>query len=120
MTGIAFDQPVRDIVARSGAQSNCAGYAKILIDVEPAELFEFVDADDKASTVGCDDALVGECADAVRRGVVAELDRLGQGQPPAVRVVLRRLFIHVVDAVPWRYEEVGRMAVAEAWRRRNK
>jgi hypothetical protein len=37
---LVFDRPVRDITARSGVQTNCAGIATILADVEPAEHFE--------------------------------------------------------------------------------
>jgi hypothetical protein len=111
---LVFDRPVRDITARSGTQTNCDGIAKILADVEPAERFEFVNADDGAWTGDCDDELIGWCVTAVHRGVIDELTRVGRGDLPAVRFVLRRIQVHPVDSAEFRNETVGRMAVAEA------
>ena len=112
-----FDRPVRDVTVRSGTQTNCGGFAKILVDVEPADRFEFVDAHDSVWTGSCDDELIGWCVAAVRRGVVEELALVGVGESPAVRFVLRRIQVHQVDSAEFRYEAVGRMAVAEALRR---
>jgi hypothetical protein len=114
---VVFDRPVRDIDVRSGSQMNCAGFARILADVEPAERFEFVDAHDENRT-GCDDdGLVTACVAAVRRGVITELSRPGTDRLPPVRFVLRHILVHLVDSNETRNEAAGRLAVAEAVRR---
>ncbi|RAK42947.1 hypothetical protein B0I29_10177 [Actinoplanes lutulentus] len=116
---VVFDRPVRDIAVRDGTQTNCAGFAKILADIEPAERFEFLSNGDAAPAGVLDDELIEQCIGAVRRGVLDELTRVGDGEVPPVRFVLRRILVHLVDSAEFRNEAVGRMAVAEAVRRLN-
>ncbi|WP_157240958.1 hypothetical protein [Catenuloplanes japonicus] len=114
--GAGIGRAVRGIAVRSGNQTNCAGIAKIVADVEPAERFEFVDAHapDDRWTDREDDELIEWCVAAVRRGVEAGLAEAGS---PPVRFVLRRILVHPVDSNERHNEAVGRMAVAEALRR---
>ena len=113
----AFERPVRDIEARCGTQTNCSGMAQILADIEPAAGFEFIDAHDGAWTGSCEDELVDRCVAAVRRGVLDELTRVGGGKVPAVRFVLRRVWVHPVDSAESRNEAVGRIAITRAVQR---
>jgi hypothetical protein len=115
--GVVFDRPVRGVEVRSGRQSNCGGVARILVDIEPAERFELVAAQDGGWAGGCGEELIDWCVAAVGRGVLDGFSRAGYEQPPPVRLVLRRILVNQVDSTEFRNETVGRMAVAEALRR---
>jgi hypothetical protein len=114
---IVLDWPVRDVDVRSGRQSNCAGVGRVIVDVEPAEQFEFVDTHDGGWAGRCEQELIDLCVAAVQRGVLEGFPWAGYEQPPPVRVVLRRILVNPVDSTEFRNEPVRRMAVAEALRR---
>jgi hypothetical protein len=114
---IVLDRPVRNVDVRSGRQSNCGGVGRVIVDVEPAEQSEFVDAHDGGWTGRCEQELIDWCVAAVQRGVLQGFSQAGYEQPPPVRVVLRRILVNPVDSTEFRNETVGRMAVAAALRR---
>ncbi|MFI1989017.1 hypothetical protein [Actinoplanes sp. NPDC020271] len=114
---VLFDRAVRDVEVRAGGPGNCGGVARILADLEPADSFAFVDAHDGGWTRGWKDELAGWCVAAVRQGVEEELIRIGAGEMPPVRFVLRRIMLNLIDSNEPCNREAGRKAVAEAVRR---
>jgi hypothetical protein len=106
---------VRDIAVRSGNQTGCGGIARIVVDAERAERFEFVDGRAPGDRwTWPDDELISWCLAAVRRGVLEGWAAAGS---PPIRLALRRLLVHPVDSNEHHNEAVGRMAVTEAVRR---
>ncbi|MEU6078229.1 hypothetical protein [Micromonospora sp. NPDC047074] len=114
------DQPdwttaVRAVHVRHGTQTSCGGIAVVLADVEPHPAYAFV-ARFGGEPPGPAD-LRGECVEGFADGIRTELARLCGGQPPPVRVVLRRILVHEVDSSAAVNRAAGRRAAAEAVRR---
>lgn len=110
--------PIRDVHVRVGVHSNCGGIARALVDLEEAPAFELADAVPPVGDEGwADQELVGVCVTAVGEGVEAELRDLFGGEPSAVRVVVRAVHPHLVEANESINRRAGRAAAREAVRR---
>lgn len=114
-----WDTAIRDVLVRSGTQTNCGGLASALVDFEPCSSFTFVsqvDADE-SSPPGRSEDLASLCIRHFENGIRAALAEASGGPLPPVRVVLRRILVHEIDSNARRNHEAGELAVAEALRR---
>ncbi|MFG2100959.1 hypothetical protein ACGFJ5_10190 [Micromonospora echinaurantiaca] len=107
--------PIRAVHVRHGTQTACGGIAIVLADVEPHAAYAFTARFDGRPPGPAD--LRQECVEGFADGMRTELARLCGGQPPPVRVVLRRILVHDVDSSAAINRAAGRLAAAEAVRR---
>lgn len=110
--------PIRDVHVRAGVYSNCGGVARVLADFVAAPAFELVSAvPDATDDPANDQEVIDLCVTNAGIGIEAELRELFDGEPPAVRVVLRAVHANWVDSNESVNERCGRYAVREAVRR---
>ncbi|AGL15738.1 hypothetical protein [Actinoplanes sp. N902-109] len=110
--------PIRGVRVRTGTQTNCGGIAAATADFEPQADPGVGFAVELALEYGprdCrDEELEAECCAWIEGGIRAELaDRFGLPLP-SVRVVLRRVLLHLVDSNERRNHEAGRELVRHA------
>ena len=90
--------PLASPHVRAGVVSNCGGMASAQVDIERAPAYELVDATPPPRPERNEDQeIVDFCVTHVAQGIEAELAELF-GELPAVRVTLRRVHPHWVDA----------------------
>jgi hypothetical protein len=113
--------PMRDITAYSqGFRGvHCGGRAKATVDLDLAAggRLEIVDATTPVEGQWWDAELVPFCLENLADGISTELAAQYATAGPALRVVVRDVFPHVVDANEWSNRQVGRRVVQEAVRR---
>jgi len=108
--------PLRGVTVCVGSQSSCAGIARVEVDVEAGTTYPSVEVVD---AVEVDDELreiADMCVENVWIGVQSAF-RVLLGDEPAVRVVVRRVLPHLVDANESINRRAGRAVVEEVLRR---
>lgn len=113
--------PIRGLRADVGTKHSSKGGATALVDLEPAAVFEVLDAvpEEVWRRWGVHDQpeLAHLCFDNIVLGVQEEL-RIHLGpEPPALRLVVHDVLPHPVEANEGNNQRVGRMVVQEALRR---
>ena len=113
--------PMRGLRADAGTKASPRGGAKAIVDLEPAAEFEIVNAvpDEILArwSPHDDPEHLLMCLDNVAIGVRDELrTRLGP-ELPAMRVVVREVLPHPVEANEMNNQYVGRKVIEEACRR---
>lgn len=118
-SGAGWGTAVRDVLVRSGTQTNCGGLASALVDFEPCSSFTFVSQveAEESSPVRHGEDLASFCTSHFENGIRAALAEASGGPLPPVRVVLRWILVHEIDSNARRNHEAGELAVAEALRR---
>lgn len=111
--------PIRDIRVRYGSQTSCGGMARALVDFEPGSTpgLDVVDAVTELPAWAADfREEVDFCVEHIGTGIRAELEESFGADIPAIRVLVREVFPHPVDANESVNRAAGRLAVREALR----
>ena len=113
--------PMRGLRADYGTKSSSKGGAKAIVDLEPAAVFEILDAVPEEIWLRWDvheyPDLVHLCFDNIVIGVQEELREHFGPELPAIRVVVHEVLPHPVEANEMNNRYVGRGVVKEAVRR---
>ena len=113
--------PIRGLRADVGSEHSATGGATALVDLEPAAVFEVVDAVPEEIWVRWNvrdhPDLAHLCFDNILLGVREELRTHLGPELPALRLVVREVLPHPVEANEENNRRAGRMIVQEALRR---